>query len=99
MLVRVGCIPVKRDKNKTKAFNESVAALKNNQVLVVFSQGGIVSDASPKMLKKGAFVLARFSQVPLLCLRIEGVYARGFTLLAPFFRSNINLSKTKMSVL
>lgn len=92
LLIRVGCIPVKREKNPTKAFNESLSALKNNQIVVVFPQGGIVTEASPKVLKKGAFVLAKISQVPLVCLRIEGVYARGFTLLSLFFRSNVNLS-------
>ena len=97
LLIRVGCIPVNRDKNPTKAFNASLIALKNDQIVVVFPQGRIVTKANPGALKKGAFVLAKTAKVPLLCLRIDGVYARGLTLLAPFVRSNANLSRHQTS--
>ena len=95
LLVRVGCIPVKRDKNPTKAFNECLSALADDQIVVVFPQGGIVTKADSKPLKKGAFVLARLADVPIICFRINGVKAEGFTLLAPFVRSNVRLTKSK----
>ena len=91
LLVRVGCIPVKRDKNPKKALNKSMQALHNDQVLVVFPQGGIVVDDDGKPLKQGAFVLTRLAKVPLYSVRIEGVLGRGFTVLAVFMRSKVKL--------
>lgn len=93
LLARMGCIPVKRDKNPRKAFRESLAALDSDEILAVFPQGAIVTDAESRPLKKGAFVLARLARVPLICIRINGVRGRGLTLLAPFIRSNVTLSR------
>ena len=93
LLTRVGCIPVKRDKNPTRAFTRCLNALENNQVVVVFPQGGIVAEPNFKALKKGAFVLAKITGVPLSCVRIDGVKARGFTLLALFVKSKVKITK------
>ena len=95
LLKRVGCIPVKRDKNPKRAFNECLAALEDGQIVVVFPHGGIVTGENTKPLKKGAFVLAKLAQVPLVCLRIDGVKGQGFTMIAPFIRSNVRISKNK----
>ena len=93
LLKGVGCIPVKREKNPTKAFNECLTALENDQIVVVFPQGGIVTEFNGKPLKKGAFVLAKLAQVPLICFRLDGVKGEGFTLIALFMRSNAQVSK------
>ena len=88
---KIGCIPVKRDKNPKKALNHSIAALEKGEILGVFPQGGIVINDDGKPLKKGAFVLAEIANVPIYSVRIDGVKAKGFTILAVFIRSTIQL--------
>ena len=91
LLIRVGCIPVKRDKNPKRAMNLSIAALESGEILVVFPQGKIVVEDNDKPLKKGAFTLAQMVNVPTFSFRIEGVGAKGFTILSIFIRSKAKI--------
>ncbi len=91
LLKKVGCIPVKRDKNPKKALNHSIAALEKGEILVVFPQGGIVTEDDAKPLKKGAFVLAEIANVSIYSVRIDGVGGKGFTVFAVFIPSKISL--------
>ncbi len=95
LLKRVGCIPVKRDKNPKKALNNSITALEKGEILVVFPQGEIMAENSDKPLKKGAFVLAEMAGVPVFSVRIEGVKAKGFTILAVFVCSKARITQSQ----
>ena len=88
---KIGCIPVKRDKNPKKALNHSIAALEKGEILGVFPQGGIVKIDDGKPLKKGAFALAQIANVPIYSVRIEGVGGKGFTVFSVFIPSNVSL--------
>ena len=88
---RIGCIPVKRDKNPKKALNHSISSLKKGEILVVFPQGGIVVKDDNKPLKQGAFMLAKLVNVPVYSVRIQGVAAKGFTIISVFVPSKIKL--------
>lgn len=87
LLKLMGCIPVRRDRNPRKALSQSLAALERGEVLVVFPQGGIVTDVNDSTLKQGAFLLARLSGAPVTAVRVEGVKGRGLTIMAVFMRS------------
>lgn len=76
-----GCIPVERSGRVEMAFRATLSALKNNQVVALFPEGGINHTDQPlRKLKAGIVKLAKLSNVPITALRVEGMRAQGHTI-------------------
>lgn len=91
-----GCIPVSRSSNPQKAFKSALQAIENNQVIGIFPHGTIIETddlLENSKLKRGAFLLAQTSLVPLTVSWLEGIGAQGKNLTAILVRSNAQLKK------
>lgn len=76
-----GCIPVERSGRVETAFRATLNALNNNEVVVLFPEGGINRTGQPlQKLKGGIIKLAKMSEVPITSLRVEGMRAQGHTI-------------------
>ena len=75
-----GCIPVERSGRVETAFRASLTALKNDEVVALFPEGGINRTDQPiRKLKPGIIKLAKLAKVPITALRVEGMRAQGHT--------------------
>jgi len=89
-LKRLGLIPVDRTGRPDKALRAAFRALEAGKAIAIFPQGGITTEKDkPRKLKRGAVFLAEQTGVPIIPVRISGVTAKGFTLVAIFVRSRI----------
>jgi len=76
-----GCIPVARSGRVEIAFNKTLEALHNNEVVLLFPEGGINHTDKPlRKLKAGVIKLAKIAEVPITALRVEGMHGQGHTL-------------------
>ena len=76
-----GCIPVERSGRVEIAFNRTLAALHNGEVVLLFPEGGINRTTQPLLkLKAGIIKLAKLSDVPITPLRVSGMKGQGHTL-------------------
>ncbi len=76
-----GCIPVARSGRVEVAFNNTLEALHNNEVVLLFPEGGINHTDKPlRKLKAGVIKLAKMAEVPITAVRVEGMRGQGHTL-------------------
>lgn len=76
-----GCIPVERSGRVEIAFNTTLAALHQGEVVLLFPEGGINHTSKPLLkLKQGIIKLAKMAEVPITPLRIEGMRGQGHTI-------------------
>lgn len=88
----VGCIPVDRSGRPEAALKAALEALQQGEVVALFPHGGIHLDHQPpRRLKRGIAWLARQAGCPVVPVRIDGVTARGLTILAVFVPSRARL--------
>ncbi len=89
-----GCIPVDRDGRPEKSLRQALKALQQGEVIAIFPHGRIHLDSDqPRKLKAGYARLAKWSQAPILPVRIEGVGAPGTIFQAPFRPSRVRLQQ------
>lgn len=80
-----GCIPVERSGRVETAFNTSLKALHDGEVVLLFPEGGINHSKQPlQKLKAGIIKLAKLAELPIIPLRLEGMRGQGHTLPAFF---------------
>jgi len=78
-----GCIPVERSGRVEVAFNNTLKALHNGEVVLLFPEGGINHTTQPlRKLKAGIIKLAKLADVPITVLRVDGMRGQGHTLSA-----------------
>ncbi|MGX5202180.1 lysophospholipid acyltransferase family protein [Aliikangiella sp. IMCC44632] len=78
MFKAAGCIPVDRSGRVEKAFRSALRAIKNGEIVALFAQGGIHSEATPrKIIKPGIIRLSQLTHSDLLPIQITGVGAPG----------------------
>ena len=88
-----GCIPVTRSGRVEIAFRTTLTALHNNEVVLLFPEGGINhSDQPLRKLKPGIIKLAKLANVPITALRVEGMRGQGHTVPAIFLPSQSRLT-------
>ncbi|MFK5913462.1 MAG: lysophospholipid acyltransferase family protein [Woeseiaceae bacterium] len=76
-----GCIPVERTGRVDVAFNKTLEALHNGEVVLLFPEGGINrTDQPTRKLKAGIIKLAKLAEVPITPLRVDGMRGQGHTL-------------------
>ena len=76
-----GCIPVERSGRVEVAFNNTLKALHNGEVVLLFPEGGINHTSQPlRKLKAGIIKLAKLANVPITGLRVDGMHGQGHTL-------------------
>ena len=81
MFRAAGCIPVERSGRVERAFNATLEALHNGEVVLLFPEGGINrSDKPLRKLKAGVIKLAKMANVPITPLRIDGMRGQKHTL-------------------
>jgi len=89
-LKRLGLIPVDRTGRPDKALRAAQRALESGEAIAIFPQGGITTEKDrQRKLKRGAVFLAEQTGVPVVPVRISGVAAKGWTIVAIFVRSRI----------
>lgn len=87
-----GCIPVERSGRVEKAFRASLTALRNDEVVALFPEGGINHTGRPlRKLKAGIIRLSKLSNVPITALRVEGMRGQGHTVTPIFLPSQSRL--------
>jgi len=75
-----GCIPVERMGRVEVAFRSTLTALNNNEVVVLFPEGGINRTNQPlRELKAGIIKLSKMAEVPITSVRVEGMRGQGHT--------------------
>lgn len=76
-----GCIPVERSGRVESAFNTTLSALHQGEVVLLFPEGGINRTSQPlNKLKQGIIKLAKMAEVPITPLRLEGIRGQGHTM-------------------
>ena len=76
-----GCIPVERSGRVEKAFKTILLALRRNEVVLLFPEGGINHTSEPlRKLKVGIIKLAKLAEVPITALRVKGMRGQGHTM-------------------
>lgn len=83
----LGMIPVERATKPQQSFYAALAAVEAGEVVAVFPHGGIHKIEDPFRPKRGIAVLAGTTGAPIYPLRVSGVRAQGFTVIAVFIRS------------
>ena len=81
-------VPVDPDANLVPAMRAGAYGLRQGRVLMLYPEGERSIDGTPKSFKKGAAILARHLNVPLVPVALEGFFAawprgRGFQKFAP----------------
>lgn len=66
LLKGMGCIKIERKVADIEAIKRSVQILKEDRVLAVFPQGGIVQDNSMEQLKSGTVLMAVQAKAPII---------------------------------
>ena len=75
-----GCIPVERSGRVEIAFNRTLDALHNGEVVLLFPEGGINHTTKPlRKLKAGIIKLAKLAEVPITPMRVSGMRGQGHT--------------------
>lgn len=88
-----GCIPVERSGRVETAFNTTLTALQNGEVVLLFPEGGINRTSKPlAKLKQGIIKLAKMAEVPITALRVDGMRGKGHTLPAFILPSQSQLA-------
>lgn len=86
------CIPVDRRGRVEKAFKETLSALHNGEVVALFPEGGIHRRANaPERLKPGIVKLAKLSGVAITPMKLSGIKAEGYTVLAVLVPGKVQL--------
>ena len=67
-------IPVDPDANLVPAMQAGAFGLRMNKVLMLYPEGERSIDGTPKTFKKGAAILARHLNVPIVPVALEGFY-------------------------
>jgi long-chain acyl-CoA synthetase len=70
----VNCVPVDPDSNLVPAMQASAFGLSHGKVLVLFPEGERSIDGTVKRFKKGAPILARHLEAPIVPVALKGVY-------------------------
>jgi 1-acyl-sn-glycerol-3-phosphate acyltransferase len=79
----IGCIPIDRSRNPRTAFYAARRALAAGEVVALFPQGRIHADhLPPAPLRRGIVLLSQMTGAPIVPVRINGVRAQGFGVLA-----------------
>jgi 1-acyl-sn-glycerol-3-phosphate acyltransferase len=81
--------PVKRGEPDRDAIKKAVAYLQAGQVVCIFPEGQLSPNRQLQELKSGVALIARMSQVPVICCRLTGterVMPYGFTIPRPAFQ-------------
>ena len=88
-----GCIPVDRGGKHEQALRQALRALKEGEVVAIFPHGKIHLDSDPpRKIKGGVARLAAWSEAAIYPVRIDGVGAQGYTVIAPIVPSRVILS-------
>lgn len=89
---RLGFIPVDRQGAPEKAFFAARKALNAGEIIGVFPQGRVIKPEEDTVpLKRGALVLARLANAPIIPLRVSGVAGAGKIVAAVFIRSRARI--------
>lgn len=89
-----GCIPVARSGRVDIAFNSTLEALNNGEVVLLFPEGGINHTKQPLLKVKGGIIkLSKLAEVPITPLRVIGMRGQGHT-----FPSFIIPSQSRLTV-
>lgn len=89
---RIKCIPVRRSGRVDRSLSAAQQALQDGEVMALFPQGKLVPEGAPPVrLKRGAVYLADLAQVPIIPVRIDGVAAQGWTILAVFVPGRVRI--------
>ncbi|MBV1911425.1 MAG: 1-acyl-sn-glycerol-3-phosphate acyltransferase [Kangiellaceae bacterium] len=97
MFRAAGCIPVDRGGRVEGAFRTALRAIKAGELVALFPQGGIHSEATPrKIIKPGIIKLSELSQCSILPVRIRGISAPGTMVKCLYRRSRIEIDVAKL---
>ena len=72
------CIPVSRSK-AAEAIRKAVACLDAGDVVCIFPEGGLTPDGRLKELQRGCQLIARKARVPVVPVRLEGLWGSVFS--------------------
>jgi len=87
----LGLIPVERTAKPQESFYAARAAVEAGEVVAVFPHGGIHKLEDTFRPKRGIAVLAGMTGAPIYPIRISGIRAQGFTVIAVFIRSRASV--------
>jgi len=71
---QVHCVPVDPDSNLVPAMKAGAFGLAHGKVLILFPEGERSIDGTVKRFKKGAPILSRHLQVPVIPVALKGAY-------------------------
>lgn len=74
LISALGAFPVHRGKGDIAAIKSSLAILKNDELMLIFPEGGRVLDERNSEAKPGAVMLAIKARVPIIPAYISGKY-------------------------
>ncbi len=74
LAAQVNLVPVDPDASLVSAMQAGAFGLRNNRVLVLFPEGERSIDGSVKTFKKGAAILSRHLQAPVVPVAIDGLF-------------------------
>ena len=96
---QLNVVPVDPDANLLPAMQAAAAGLRRGRVLMLFPEGERSIDGTPKKFKKGAAILARHLDVPIVPVAINGAFevwarrrALNWRLLLPWSRHQITVT-------
>ena len=89
----IGCIPVERRGRPQLALAAAKRALEAGEVVALFPHGRIVRDGdTPPPLKRGVLHLAESTGASIVPMRLQGVRAQGWTVLAVIVPSRVRVT-------
>ncbi len=71
---QANCVPVDPDANLVPAMRAGAFGLAHGKILMVFPEGERSIDGTVKRFKKGALILSRYLQVPIVPVAIRGAF-------------------------
>ncbi len=74
VITALGAFPIQRGKGDVGAIKGSLKILKNNEVMIIFPEGGRIKNDEVTEAKPGAVMLATRARVPIVPAYISGDY-------------------------
>lgn len=74
LITALGAFPVHRGRGDIAAIKSSLSILKNDELMLIFPEGGRILDESKSEAKPGAVMLAIKARVPVIPAYISGKY-------------------------
>ena len=71
---QVNLVPVDPDASLVSAMQAGAAGLRQGRILMLFPEGERSIDREPKRFKKGAAILARYADVPIVPVALDGLF-------------------------